>query len=309
VLQQSIALPALRLPSIWGLLAFLALYIGLVGPANYLILRRLDRREWAYLTVPLTVVLFTAGAYGVGARGRGASATTTVLTLVRAAPGSTTGQALSFLGVYSPSRRSYRVGLAQDALVGDGLNTLETGRQALEIVRTESSVEMPAFFVDVGAMRTLNVQQIAAVPEVRALLRQGAGGQWTVEIENRSAEPLVDVALLAGQNLQKLDDLGPGERRTVAWKPEFGGFPDDARFHNEGVIKHGTALRALQNFAVEPGMPPQKELNAPAQAVSGQEVRLVAWSSRPSLQVTLNGAQNSVQGDTLYLWSLGKLRP
>jgi hypothetical protein len=309
VLQQSIALPALRLPSIWGLLAFLALYIGLVGPANYLILRRLDRREWAYLTIPLTVALFTLGAYGVGARGRGSSATTTALTLVRAAPASTTGQAQSFLGVYSPSRRSYRIGLAQDALAWDGLNTLGTGRGPLEIVRTESAVEIPSFFVDVGAMRTLNVGQTIPVPEVRAALRQTGAGQWMGEIENRSTEPLVDVALIAGQSLQKIDDLKPGERRTVEFKPEFVGSVDDSSFHNDGVIKRGAAVRALLNFAAEPGMPPQKEPNVLAQPVGGQEVQMLAWSPHPGLEITLNGAPESVQGDTLYLWSLGKLRP
>jgi hypothetical protein len=130
-----------------------------------------------------------------------------------------------------------------------------------------------------------------------------------IELENRSTEPLVDVALIAGQSLQKIDDLKPGEQRTVAFKPELVGPVDDSSFHNEGVIKRGAAVRALLNFAVEPGVPPQQEPNTLAQPVGGQEVQMLAWSPHPGLEITLDGAPDSVQGDTLYLWSLGKLRP
>ena len=55
-------MPALALPSIEGLLLLLLGYIVLIGPINYLVLRRLDRREWAWVTMPLLVVGFTAGA-------------------------------------------------------------------------------------------------------------------------------------------------------------------------------------------------------------------------------------------------------
>ena len=46
-------LPSLALPPITGLLVLLLGYIILVGPVNYLILSRLDRREWAWITVPV----------------------------------------------------------------------------------------------------------------------------------------------------------------------------------------------------------------------------------------------------------------
>ena len=46
-------LPSLALPPITGLLVLLFGYIILVGPVNYLVLSRLDRREWAWITVPV----------------------------------------------------------------------------------------------------------------------------------------------------------------------------------------------------------------------------------------------------------------
>ena len=58
-------LPSLALPPIGGLLILLFGYILLVGPLNYLLLRRLDRREWAWVTMPLLVLGFAVAAYAV----------------------------------------------------------------------------------------------------------------------------------------------------------------------------------------------------------------------------------------------------
>src|SRR3990172_8003163 len=59
-------LPAVGLPPVEQLLVLLVAYIVLIGPVNYLVLRRLDRREWAWLTMPLLIVVFSAGAFGLG---------------------------------------------------------------------------------------------------------------------------------------------------------------------------------------------------------------------------------------------------
>ena len=48
-------------------IALLVAYILLIGPINYLVLRRLDRREWAWFTMPILIVVFAVGAYGFGA--------------------------------------------------------------------------------------------------------------------------------------------------------------------------------------------------------------------------------------------------
>ena len=64
-------LPALALPPIGGLIALLGAYILLVGPINYLVLRRLDRREWAWVTMPVLIAIFAVGAYAFGSLLRG----------------------------------------------------------------------------------------------------------------------------------------------------------------------------------------------------------------------------------------------
>lgn len=51
--------------------AGILLYVLLAGPASFLVLRRLRRWEWGWLTIPALAVLFTAAIYLAASSGRG----------------------------------------------------------------------------------------------------------------------------------------------------------------------------------------------------------------------------------------------
>src|SRR4029078_3512544 len=74
IVQAAAQLPNLALPPVGGLIAILVVYILLIGPINYLILKRIDRREWAWVTMPVLIVAFAVGAYGFGSLLRGTNA-------------------------------------------------------------------------------------------------------------------------------------------------------------------------------------------------------------------------------------------
>ncbi|WP_432409515.1 hypothetical protein [Wukongibacter sp. M2B1] len=63
-------LPYNLLPSIKTILIILILFILLVGPINYFILKKLDKREFLWLTIPLIVVLFSGSIYVLGFKTR-----------------------------------------------------------------------------------------------------------------------------------------------------------------------------------------------------------------------------------------------
>ena len=79
-------LPSLALPPIGGLIALLFGYILLIGPVNYLVLRWLDRREWAWVTIPTLIAVFTVGAFGFGNALRGSDLIVHEIAIVRGAP-------------------------------------------------------------------------------------------------------------------------------------------------------------------------------------------------------------------------------
>lgn len=313
LLRQGLNLPGLRLPSIWLLVGFLVLYIGLVGPANYLLLRRLDRREWAYLTVPFTVIVFTLGAYLIGASGRGGTPTATAISLVRAVPGSDVGHASNYMGIFSPVRRSYQVALPPDALVSNPFSIWSQGEQTLPVVRTESAVEVPDFLIDVGALRPLLVETSATTPRVGTSLRRDGDG-IVLDVENRSTAPLEDVAMLVGENLHQIDDLAPGERRTITVEQPnvFGG----ADFNDTQRVRRGNAVDALRwSFNGQPSvaLPDVVAAQAPVLGEDGSTkppVSLLAWATGvPQSSITLDGAEVDVEGETLFIWPVREVEP
>ena len=67
-------------------------YIALIGPINYLVLRRLDEREWAWVTMPALIAIFAVGAYAYGSALRGSDVIVNEVAIVRGAPGRHRGQ-------------------------------------------------------------------------------------------------------------------------------------------------------------------------------------------------------------------------
>jgi hypothetical protein len=210
-------LPALALPPIGGLLALLAGYIVLIGPANYLVLRRLDRREWAWITMPALIAVFAVGAYGFGAALRGLDVIVNEVAIVRGAPDATEGTAQVYLGVFSPSRGTYQVEVGNGALLaptltGDFASGGETA--SLDIVQGEPA-RVRDLVVGFGSLRTLRAEAATSVPRVQADLRLD-GGTLKGELRNLSDETLEEPAIVLGTSVLVLDDLDPGEVTSVS---------------------------------------------------------------------------------------------
>ncbi|MGV2438047.1 MAG UNVERIFIED_CONTAM: hypothetical protein LVT10_26810 [Anaerolineae bacterium] len=67
--QAAEIIPGVKLlPSIWGICGFVLLYVAMIGPVNYLVVRRLKRAELAWLTIPLLIVVFSLLSYVFGGR-------------------------------------------------------------------------------------------------------------------------------------------------------------------------------------------------------------------------------------------------
>ena len=79
--------------------------------------RRLDRREWAWVTMPALIAIFAVGAYGYGSALRGSDVIVNEVAIVRGAPDATEGSAQVYLGVFSPTRGTYQLSLPGGALL------------------------------------------------------------------------------------------------------------------------------------------------------------------------------------------------
>lgn len=95
------------LPTFLQLCGFLLAYIMLLGPVNYIVLKRLKRREWAWITIPVLIAVFSVIAYTIGFNLRGTVPVVNRLTVIRAFPEEADAQVLTLIGVQSPRRREY----------------------------------------------------------------------------------------------------------------------------------------------------------------------------------------------------------
>lgn len=219
-------LASLALPPIGGLVAILGGYILLIGPINYLVLRRLDRRELAWITMPLLIAVFAVSSYGFGTALRGTDLIVNEVAIVRGAPGAAEGTAQVYLGVFSPSRSTYQVQVRGGALLaapisGDFFGGADTA--FLDVVQGDPSM-VRNLSVGFGSLRTIRAESATTVPlvDVRLALEDGV---LTGTIGNRSDRGLERVAVVLGGSVAVVGDIPANAARSVSLRPTGNQFP------------------------------------------------------------------------------------
>ncbi len=109
---------AIQLPRQGIILLILVSYLVIVGPLNFFLLARIKRLEWAWLTVPAIVAIFTGGIYFVSASIKGRDTVLRSFHLVTGRAGGDTVRcdtlAMMFVQNEAPyTLKSGRVGVAQ----------------------------------------------------------------------------------------------------------------------------------------------------------------------------------------------------
>lgn|GEM_PF-1746246 len=175
------ALTELSLPSIWYICGWLTLYILMVGPFNFFVLRWLKRPELSWLTIPALAILFSGAAYIFGFAYRGGMPVVHRLTLLRAWDGAPAASSSAFVGVYSPQRTTYGIESKEDFLLApaSGQN-LESGDAWLSR-QMAGGVQLPGARFDIGGMSVFGAEGVGAPLGIRHDLR--------LELSNLSAPP------------------------------------------------------------------------------------------------------------------------
>ncbi len=210
------------LPTVLPLLGFLALYLLLVGPLNFLVLRRLNRLELAWVTIPLLIAVFTALAWTVGFNLRGSITIINRLAVFQSWPGHEQAQVSELVGLLSPRRASYTLtaaaGSALRPLFGSPqANPFASSIQAGTDIRQAEAFQAYEFAVDSSFVSTFTADAAApqaAVSGQAALFYDPALGERVLRgtVHNASAITLTDAVILAaGVTLRLPGPLAPGD--------------------------------------------------------------------------------------------------
>ncbi|GAB4479499.1 MAG: hypothetical protein Kow00124_25190 [Anaerolineae bacterium] len=214
-------IPGVSLPSVLALCGFLALYIVVIGPVNYLVLHRLKRREWAWFTIPALVLIFAAAAYVSGFSLRGSRVIVHRLAVVQSWSGDDTARIDALVGLWSPRRSGYDVQLEPGYLARQVPRALGGGLAAVSDFNVEQggAVTLRDLRVDVGSIQPFIVEGYTrSAPRIEGDLRlnlSGSGVQVTGDIINYSDVPLTDATLLVAGSAISVGSLPANEVITV----------------------------------------------------------------------------------------------
>lgn len=324
-------LPSLALPSVLALLFFLGVYIVVVGPINYAVLRRMGRRELAWLSIPALVLLFSALAYVGGFRLRGNDVILNQVSIVYGAMEGETARNMTLLGIFSPRRAAYDVQLPADALVHPFSRSFGemSGAGSEAAISRGANVLIEAVRVDVSGMETYVVERAGALPAIQGSARlhieggPSSGVRIEVDLQNNSGFALENAGVLAGNGYIELGDLQPGERVTqdqtltgglsatmtgstgfstgMPISPYYEKILGTSDFYGDRQVQaRFQLLESMQNYSGPISVP------AGTAALSRDVLTLIAWSQQPQLDISIPELGDGVahQVTTLYFLEL-----
>ncbi len=205
------------LPTFFQLCGFLLLYIALLGPVNYIVLRRLNRREWAWFTIPILIVIFSVLAYQLGFNLRGNVPTVNRLTVVRVWPDTDKAQVMSLIGVQSPRRDTYDItverGYSLRVLPEEGV-----GLNVPSIIDQGTQYAAKDIPIDAGTIGSFVASGFTDAPDLDASATWSLSGsdapRITGRVTNTLDVPLKDPVVLFKGGAHVLETLDPGETAT-----------------------------------------------------------------------------------------------
>lgn len=245
--QALAAIPALEVPPAELLLAVLAAYILLIGPISYIVLRRIDRRELAWVTAPLLVILFTAGAYGVGSSLKGTAIVVNEIAMVRAAVDGSAASVQTFAGIFSPSRETYDVTADGDALLASVRSFDQPEARRSYVVEQGEPARLLGLQVTTFGLQTVRADTVVDYTPGLGVTWHAGDGEITGEVTNRSPGVMTDVAIVTTTGGRMIGDLEPGEAREFQLRftlPQ--GSPSDAVYGFGGFESSSERERAIQ---------------------------------------------------------------
>jgi hypothetical protein len=209
------------LPDILPLCGFLAVYIALIGPLNYFVLNRLNRRELAWLTIPLLIIVFSALAWVVGFNLRGNEVTVSRLTLVQSWPDSDSAHVQQLLGLLSPRRSQYSLSVSDGSFLrpvpqAGQSSFLSSNIQASTNIQQSEIFQAVDFPVDASFIAAFNADAVIEKPAVSGRATMAYEGVEGAQVMRGSVRNDTDytlqnpVILVRGQSYHLSEPLEPG---------------------------------------------------------------------------------------------------
>lgn len=232
-------IPATDLPTGGKLAIFLIIYVFIMGPAIYLILKKFDRRDLGWVVIPVVAILLFSCTYMFGFKTKGRDVFQNVVSLVTIEPDLQYSRVSSYIGVFAPTRTEYALNLPGEKIVevqpvdGPGRMYRSTYRFApgsidekMPILATISEgQDSQVKFADSSrwSMRTIHSEEnIPKSGDISGELHT-INGRIEGQVTNNTGSDLSDCLVLSNYGYQKINRLAAGESVPIAFEPRVKG--------------------------------------------------------------------------------------
>ena len=220
-LNQALAtIPELGLPSVFYVCGLLFSYVLIIGPVHYFVLRRIKRRELAWITIPGLVVVFTGLAYSSGLLYRGTTPILNRLTVMQAWDGAEQARVNSLVGIYSPVRARYDLEAAGGFVIAP-VEGGDTNLQAKNDWSTQlqgTTMVMPDVRIEIGGMKPVALE--GNLPALRiqhnlTIELDKTRSMLSGTLTNKSNYTIRDAFLVTSGQWTRLGDISPGGSESI----------------------------------------------------------------------------------------------
>ena len=295
-------LPALTLPAWWLIGSLVLIYVLLVGPINYFVLRRINRRALAWVTVPLIAVVGSAGAYGAGVMTKGTAVQANQVSVLHVEQGWSHAYQEVYTGLITPTRGDYEVGIGNGHPLVSPIyyysGGLQDANQSLVRVNTATdAISLPG--MTAFNLRGFATEGMTSAPRLVAGA-QLTGGQLVGTIQNASAIHFTDGVVLSGSSYQKLGPLQPNGSVSFSLAPSMGS-PFNGQpvymtiYPNVFTCCGGPQPNTQSDVEREAELKTAVLSTLPTSGFNGispasAEPTVVLWTKQPFQDITVNGS-------------------
>lgn len=203
-----------RLPDLNVLLIVLAIYVVVVGPIAYLLLRRVRRLTLAWVAIPALAVLTAAAVFVAGSGWRSSGRPTANIAL-ELHPGGAT--ALADVLLFNRGGGSTRLGLPAGWTMDEQLSTFfaapESVARTVEVEDATTTIEAT---LEAGQLVVLNASGPASDSDLEVVAAADGAQSVSGTVTNTGTRVVRSTAVLARGAATLVGDLAPGQQRPFA---------------------------------------------------------------------------------------------
>jgi hypothetical protein len=300
--QQMASSPQLRTPPVSYIAWFLALYVFCLVPVNYCFLRYFDRRELAWVTVPVIVVAFSVLSYVAALRIKGSIVRTRHVNIVQSTLGSGVARSDAMLWLFSPRKSTYEISGSDPQTVAatylDGTRDNSNDESTIWQPGEQKPFAVRDTLINMWDYKTFVGQGVASIGQ--GIRVSSTGG--SVQLANNTPYDLRGVVLVNNGRTLSYGDLKAGQTASSPKSEENGSIDPSLR----GAIERGANFRQL--FPADEAYAYQKMAQSALSLALGSGfgksnsgVVLVAWGSKPVTRLAATGEDPTSQDVTLWV--------